>query len=142
MRQPFQLVDVLPTLLEVTGSAAPDQELRLEGRSMLPAWRGETVDEADLYWEHCGNAAIRRDRWKLVRAYPEAWELYDLTRDRTELHDLAAQEPEVVAELAAAWEAWTARIGVIPFETTIAFYREMGIPEPRATVIASSEDYL
>ncbi|MBB5159357.1 arylsulfatase [Saccharopolyspora phatthalungensis] len=142
VRQPFQLVDVLPTLLEVTGSAAPDQELRLEGRSMLPAWRGETVDEADLYWEHCGNAAIRRDRWKLVRAYPEAWELYDLTRDRTELHDLAAQEPEVVAELAAAWEAWTARIGVIPFETTIAFYREMGIPEPRATVIASSEDYL
>ena len=33
------------------------------------------------------------------------WELYDLTTDPTELHDLAAEHPEKVAELAAAWEA-------------------------------------
>jgi hypothetical protein len=31
------------------------------------------------------------------------WELYDLAKDRAEAHDLAAQHPEKVTELAAIW---------------------------------------
>lgn len=41
-----------------------------------------------------------------------AWELYDLDTDRTETRDLAAQHPELVRELAAAWESWAARAQV------------------------------
>ncbi|MGZ6966533.1 MAG: arylsulfatase, partial [Acidimicrobiia bacterium] len=33
------------------------------------------------------------------------WELYNLTEDPTELHDLATAEPERVREMAAEWEA-------------------------------------
>lgn len=42
--------------------------------------------------------------WKLV-ALP-AWELYDLETNRTELHDLASQQPERVATMAKVFEAW------------------------------------
>jgi arylsulfatase len=69
-----------------------------------------------MFWEHEGNAAVRIGSWKLVRKYPEPWELYDLARDRTELNDLAAQQPQRVQEMAAQYEAWAARCGVIPRE--------------------------
>lgn len=72
VRTPFQLTDLLPTVLEAIGSDYPVDHtgrdvLPMEGRSMLPALRGEPTEAQPLYWEHCGNAAIRRGRWKLVR---------------------------------------------------------------------------
>jgi arylsulfatase len=43
------------------------------------------------------------------------WELYDMERDRTELCNLADQHPEVVRELATAWEEWARRTHVLPW---------------------------
>ena len=68
---PFQLTDVVPTVLEATGATYPTRHngrpiIPLEGRSMLAALRGESVVEGTQYWEHTGNAAIRRGHWKLV----------------------------------------------------------------------------
>jgi arylsulfatase A-like enzyme len=131
---PFQLVDVMPTVLEATGAAYPRQHAGrdiqpCEGRSLLPALRGRSSPDGTLYWEHTGNAAIRRGRWKLVREYPHAWELYDIQHDRAEQHDLAARHPERVAELQAAWCAWAERIGVIPWETTLGVYAQRGLGE-------------
>jgi arylsulfatase len=122
-----------------------------EGRSLLPALRGRPVPEATLYWEHTGNAAVRRGRWKLVRAHPEvkrywlqsgdpavhpkagdfssyAWELYDLSVDRSELHDVADQHPDIVKDLGEQWQAWAQRVGVIPFDTILDIYAERGQP--------------
>ena len=42
------------------------------------------------------------------------WELYDLNADRTELHNLAASEPERAQKMAAAWDGWAARANVLP----------------------------
>ena len=42
------------------------------------------------------------------------WELYDLKADRTEMNDLAEQEPARVKELAAKWEAYAQRANVYP----------------------------
>jgi arylsulfatase len=130
--QPFQLVDIAPTILEVTGAAypppgLPHRILPLEGRSLVPALRGEVLPEKPLFWEHTGNAAIRLGRWKLVREEPHAWELYDLSSDRTELHDLSAVHPDLVASLRAQWEAWAQRVGVIPWEVTLRIYEERGL---------------
>jgi arylsulfatase A-like enzyme len=132
---PFQLTDIVPTVLEATGSTYPARipgrdPLPLEGHSMLPALRGDTVEPRTLYWEHLGNAAIRRGRWKLVREHPLPWELYDIDVDRAELHDQAAKRPEVVAELAAAWAAWANRVGVIPWERIVEIYRRDGKGDP------------
>lgn len=135
---PFQLTDLAPTILEAAGVRYPERYagrdvLPCEGRSMLLALGGQAMPDGTLYWEHVGNAAIRRGRWKLVREYPHPWELYDVNRDRSETENLAGQHADVVDELAAAWQAWADRVGVIPFETTIAVYRQRGLTAENAS---------
>jgi arylsulfatase A-like enzyme len=117
--EPHQLTDIMATILDVTGasypSSHPDRDLLpLEGVTMLSTWRGEPTEDRTLYFEHEGNAAVRRGGWKLVRKFPGAWELFDFARDRTERHDLAKAHPEIVTELATAYEGWAERCGVIP----------------------------
>lgn len=133
---PAQLTDVLPTLIEVAGATYPDQRdgrpvPPAEGRSMLPLLRGEDDPERTLLWEHEGNAGVRRGGWKLVRKYRQDWELYDIDADRSELDDLAGDHPDVVAELAAEYEAWADRCGVIPRDRVLGLYarRGHGLPE-------------
>jgi hypothetical protein len=38
--------------------------------------------------------------------------LYDIAADRTELHDRAADQPEVVKQLRGAYDTWAKRVGV------------------------------
>jgi arylsulfatase A-like enzyme len=118
----FQLTDVLPTILDATGTSGPE----LAGRTMLPALRGESVDPQPLYWEHTGNAAVRVGDWKLVRAFGREWELYSMELDRAELHDVADRHPAVVRELAAAWDAWAKRSDVIPWRQVLDLYARRG----------------
>lgn len=134
--EPAQLVDVLPTLIAAGGASYPARRdghpvPGMEGVDLLPAWRGGGTPERDLFWEHEGNCAIRRGRWKLVRKYRHDWELYDIQADRTELHDLAAEHPELVAELSEAYGEWAQRCGVIPREDVLRIYAERGhgLPE-------------
>lgn len=119
VRTPFQLTDVLPTLLEAANVDYPAERRGRalpppEGRSMLPALRGAPVPDVPLFWEHLGNAAVRQGRWKLVREHGKPWELYDVDDDRSEMDDLADRHPEVVASLADEYERWAARVGVRP----------------------------
>ena len=44
-----------------------------------------------------------------------SWELYDLDRDRTEMHNLAAQHPERLRKMVAQWEQWARRTHVLPW---------------------------
>lgn len=69
----------------------------------------------EQYSEFAGNRAFSRGRWKIVTqhrwgdAYDDTeWRLYDTCEDPTEVRDLAAVHPDVVAELAAQWHraAW------------------------------------
>lgn len=124
--QPHQLPDVMATVLQVAGVDYPEQFngrdiIALEGRSMLAAWRGEPATENDhsLCFEHEGNAAIRRGRWKLVRRYPDQWELFDLENDRTERDDLSSRHPEIVRRLASDYQTWADRAGVLPREQVL-----------------------
>jgi arylsulfatase A-like enzyme len=133
----FQLTDVLPTILEAAGAPYPtlykgQAILPAQGRSLLAALRGESTADGTLYWEHTGNAAIRRGEWKLVRDYPQPWELYNISRDRSELSNVAADHADVVTELTREWEAWAARVGVIPWEVTLNMYLERGQPAREA----------
>ncbi len=135
--QPFQLVDVVPTVLEATRSSYPLRSVGwpiddLEGRSMLGALRGEVSDPVPLFWEHTGNAAIRLGKWKLVREYPGDWELYDLEKDRTETSDLATEKLHIVASLSRQWQEWADRVGVVPWETILRIYHERGMEDIEA----------
>ena len=93
--------DVLPTLAELAEVDAPKG---IDGISMLPTLLGKPQREHEyLYWEfHEGSSkqAIRMGRWKAVRVRPsKAIELYDLSRDLGEEHDIADEHPEVVATI-------------------------------------------
>jgi arylsulfatase A-like enzyme len=123
LHTPFQLVDVAPTLLDAAGVT---DGLPTEGRSMLPALRGDDVEPAALYWEHVGNAAIRLGPWKLVRDHPDGWELYNIEEDRTELVNRAAERPDLVAQLAGLWQAWADRVGVLDWDAMVKRYVDNG----------------
>ncbi|HEY9290982.1 MAG TPA: arylsulfatase [Microlunatus sp.] len=130
--QPHQLTDVMATLLEASGTDYPDrydghQVLPAEGVSMLPTLVNDDHDQQRvLYWEHEGNCGARRGQWKLVRKYGQDWELYDLVRDRTELTDVSAEHPELVAELITAYQEWAERCGVIPRDLVLELYARRG----------------
>ncbi len=109
---PGHLVDIVPTLLELTGTTAPTRfggESRppLSGRSLVPALASDVQIERDgLWWKHQGNRAFRLGDWKIVASGPDAaWELYNLATDRGESHDLAAEQPDRVRAMAALWAA-------------------------------------
>lgn len=122
VREPVHLIDIMATAVDVTGAGYPtarngQQVQPREGVSLVPAFRGEPLDRrAPIFWEHEGNRAIRKDKWKLVMKFKGPWELYDIEADRTEQHDLVEQEPELVKDLIAEWEAWAARSDVDQWE--------------------------
>ena len=76
----------------------------LEGQSLLPVFAGRDGDDRQAHV--LGARGQRRGAHRPVEArasaIPRAWELYDMDADRTELHDLAAQQPERVADMARA----------------------------------------
>ena len=134
---PFQLTDVVPTLLEAAGASYPEEighraVLPLEGTSMLAALRGGTVKSRPLFWEHTGNAAVRSGQWKLVRQFPGPWELYDIDSTPAETVDLAKARPTLVRDLSEQWRNWAGRVGVIPWEVTLDIYRRRGFTDEEA----------
>ncbi len=120
--QPGHLIDLMATCLDVAGASYPKsyhgkQIIPLEGKSLLPIFQGKTrAGHEEIYWEHEGNRAVRQGKWKLVSRHPGEWELYDMEADRTELNNLAVQHPEKVRELAAKFDVWAKKAGVVPWE--------------------------
>ncbi|MEI8401466.1 MAG: arylsulfatase [Alcaligenaceae bacterium] len=129
---PGYLPDIMATILDVTKTAYPStlagrEILPLEGHSLQQAFKADLASRPPMFWEHEGNAAVRIGHWKLVRDYPNAWELYNLEEDRTELHNLARQKPERVAAMSLEYEAWAKRCGVLPREGVVALMRSQGV---------------
>ena len=119
--QPGQLTDIMATCLDVAGADYPtrfngNDIVPLEGTSLAPIFHDQPNHKEALIWEHEGNKAVRRGRWKLVCKYPGEWELYDIVANRTETEDLAGRHPEIVDELGAVFAAWAERCGVKPWE--------------------------
>lgn len=121
-RQLGHEIDVMPTCLAAAQATLPSRSKAgtpvapLEGKSLTPVFSGgDLQDRGMLFWEHEGNCAVRDAKWKLVSAWPDTWELYDMENDRTELNNLADVHPERVVEMAKAYRAWAARVGAQPW---------------------------
>lgn len=120
--QPAHITDIMATCLELAGVAYPktykgNTITPAEGTSLLPLFKGKKWERKDaIFFEHEGNRAVRLGDWKLVSEYPQNhWQLYNLKADRSELNDLSSQYPQKVKELAALYEEWASRAGVVPF---------------------------
>jgi len=88
----------------------------MQGQSLRPLLTGNgTFADRPLHWEHEGNAAIRVGSRKLVRQGARGdWELFDLSSDRTEQHNLAEAHPDEARALAQQWRSWARRSNVLP----------------------------
>ncbi len=106
---PGHLIDLVPTVLTLTGAKQPPTVAELavppiHGKSLVPDFAQDGMVKHDyLWWNHEDNRAIRIGDWKLVADHKSPWELFDLSKDRSETKNLAAEQPEKVKELEAAW---------------------------------------
>jgi arylsulfatase A-like enzyme len=120
-KQPGHLVDLMATVVDVTGAKYPTEYKGnmiqpMEGVSLVPAFAGKPLGRKNpIYFEHEGNRAIRDGKWKLVMKLKGPWELYDIEADRTEQHDLSKEQPERARKMAADWDAWAMRADVDPW---------------------------
>ncbi|MDR1865448.1 MAG: arylsulfatase [Bacteroidales bacterium] len=98
--------DMMPTFAELAGTKTPKN---IDGISFVPTLFGKSGQKQHdfLYWEfheRGGRIAARKGKWKAVWlnvGNPEktAVELYDLSKDMHEDHNVAAQYPDVLAEM-------------------------------------------
>lgn len=111
------VTDLGQTLLELAGVPRAASPHEVDGIPFAGVLRDAAAAPARTtqYSEFAGNRAYSRGPWKIVTAhrwgdaYDDAeWRLYDTSSDPTELIDLSAEDPELVAELAEEWRraAW------------------------------------
>ena len=129
------VIDVAPTILEAAGLPAPTvvnsvAQAPLEGVSMLPTLRGGDAPETHTvqYFEMFGNRGIYHKGWTAVTKHStpwkldppppfddDAWELYG-PDDWTQAHNLAAENPEKLAELQRLWLIEAVKYNVVPLD--------------------------
>ena len=122
--------DVVPTVLELLRLEAPSTYAGYDQMPVHGTSFAYTFDETEgpsrkpaQYFELAGDRGIWRDGWKAVthhtRGTPYAddeWELYHLTKDFSESHNLAAEHPELLRELIDLWWVEAGRYGVLPLD--------------------------
>ena len=132
-------IDVAPTVLEAAGITEPSSvhgvtQHPMEGVSM--AYCFDAADAAERhetqYFEMFGNRAIYHLGWTAVAKHKDPWagssrtpdedpwELYNVEQDWTQSHDLAAEEPEKLAELQRLFLIQAARFNVLPLDVRSA----------------------
>ncbi len=104
-RDPGHVIDIVPTLLELSGAKLHPDAVSPPGHTMTPTFAvNQGSREEALWWFHDGHCAIRMGDWKAVASIKAPWELYDLGNDREESVDLAVIHPEKLKELKSEWE--------------------------------------
>ncbi|MFW6437703.1 MAG: arylsulfatase [Armatimonadota bacterium] len=101
---PWYYPDLMPTAAEIADVACPETD----GSSLVPLLRGD-VEAWDgheyLYWEHGNAQAVRYEQWFATRPHPEKpLEIYHADEDKQQEHDLAPDNPELVAQIEAMIE--------------------------------------
>jgi arylsulfatase A-like enzyme len=156
-RQFHHIIDIVPTILEVTGVQAPDmingiKQRPIEGVSMVYTFKQENADtltrHSTQYFEMLGNRAIYHEGWiaattpatipwapstatppDVITGYK--WELYNVMEDPTESNDLASQMPDKLGQMQNLFYAEAKKYDVLPLDnsTLARFYA----PRPNLT---------
>jgi arylsulfatase len=126
-------VDVVPTILDLLGVTPPGeikgyQQSRFDGVSMRYSFEDPSAPSArqTQFYSMLGSRAIWHEGWKAVTTHPtisgwshfndDTWELYHTDVDRSELHNLAAEQPDKLRELINLWFAEAGANGAFPLD--------------------------
>jgi arylsulfatase A-like enzyme len=137
------VIDIVPTILEVTGIKAPEQVDGIKQKPIEGVSMAYTFDSANAnapskhdtqYFEMVGNRAIYHDGWIASTTPPAApwllatgkmpdvndyhWELYNLTEDYSQYNDLAAKNPDKLKEMQALFLTEAGKYQVFPLDNS------------------------
>jgi arylsulfatase A-like enzyme len=165
LREQFvHVIDVVPTILEVAGIAAPDyvdgiKQKPIEGTSFAYTFEPASADAPERhttqYFEMMGQWALYDGGWllstKVNRAPWEAFgpanpdplnnqvfQLYDLSNDFSQADDIAAQHPEKVEELRKQFVEEAKKYQVFPLDASVA----ARIVAPRPNITAGRTEFV
>lgn len=115
------VMDLMATFCELSGAVYPRQyknnDIRpTTGTSIVASFSGKSPGQRrELFNEHFGARYAREGNWKLVSPSSDStWQLYDLSADRSETKNLAAEHPELAKRLANRWHEWADTHQVFP----------------------------
>ncbi len=115
-------IDLVPTVLDALGIEAPEKikghtQSHFDGVSMRYSFDDAAAPGArhTQFYSMLGSRGIWHDGWKAITTHPtiagwshfneDTWELYHTEVDRSELHDLAAEQPAKLQEMINLWYA-------------------------------------
>jgi len=159
------VIDIVPTILEATGVAAPTRVDGVEQKPIEGVSMAYTFDKANAeapsphhiqYFEMLGNRGIYSDGWyantrpvnppwklagvvnaEVLTGYK--WELYDLTKDWTQADDLAAADPAKLKEMQDLFMAEAGKYQVFPLDNSLG--ARIVAPRPSLTAGRSQFTY-
>ena len=157
------VIDIVPTILELTGIPAPvmvngvDQK-PMDGVSMVYSFDKAQANVPSQhhiqYFEMFGNRALYHDGW-IASTTPLSppwdvtaqkttdpandfkWELYDLTKDWTQFNDIAAENPKKLQELQELFWLEAAKNQVLPLDSSLS----PRLLEPRPNLAAGKTEF-
>jgi arylsulfatase A-like enzyme len=165
LREQFiHVIDVVPTILELTGIRAPDyvdgiKQAPIEGTSFAYTFNANSAKaparHKTQYFEMMGQWALYDDGWflstKVNRAPWQAFgsanpdplnnqvfQLYDLNKDFSQADDIAAKYPKKVAEMRKMFVAEAKKYQVFPLDASVA----ARIVAPRPNITAGRTEFV
>ncbi len=165
LREQFShVIDIVPTILEVTGIPAPEvvdgiKQAPIEGTSFAYTFDAKNAKEPSRhkiqYFEMLGQWALYDDGWllstKVNRAPWEAFgaanpdplnnqvlELYDLNTDFSQSHNIADQHPDKVKEMKALFIDEAKKYQIFPMDASVA----ARIVAPRPNITAGRTEFV
>ncbi|WP_409332679.1 arylsulfatase [Trujillonella humicola] len=149
-------VDIVPTLLQCLGLEQPQSvrgvtQIPIQGVSMQGSFASASAPSGrqTQFYSMLGTRGIWHDGWKAVTTHPalsgwghyeqDTWELYHVDTDRSELHDLAAERPDKLAELIGLWFYEAGANQALPLDDRSAV--EIFLT-PRPQLIAARDRYV
>ncbi len=150
-------IDLVPTVLDVLGVEMPTRikghvQVPFDGVSMRYSFDDPAAPSArqTQFFSMLGSRGIWHQGWKAVTTHPtiagwghfndDTWELYHVETDRSELHDLAADQPDKLRELVNLWYAEAGRNGAFPLDDRSAL-EIIVTPRPQLTAPRSRYVY-
>jgi arylsulfatase A-like enzyme len=144
-RQFAHAVDVLPTVLQLAGVDVPTTieyvpQTPIDGISFASLLGPHGADapghRTTQYFEMFGSRALYHEGWKAVTFKPigplyddglnwnapfadDRWELYHVADDPAEIHDLAGDHPDRLADMIERWWAEARRNQVLPLDNRV-----------------------